>query len=916
VADSTSALDARVALLDSAGAVLAAEDGTSTGPGADSPLFAYRIATTGTYYMRVQPSAGTGTYSADVYLSAATPPPAPQLPSDDWYSFHLGLGDRATLVLENSAPGNVDLTLVNPAAAVVATGVAGATNADEMIHQFVAPAAGMYRARVTSAGSADYQLLVLRNAEFDTELNDSPAGPLVDLTHVHHALGFLDHNLPPFGGPVAFTLDPALSSTTIAMDIEGNQFTPQLPGSQTAHYQGSLVAAVEPDSLQFNNASALDAIAQPGPFQPGSAGADYALQLPLGPGVTALVTFRNVVTTVTSGIVPVDGDGNFDPTALTFAFTSGLVEYTLGPLGSGSFSLVGVTFSNDAAGPATLEEVGGALRVTVPIEVSDSVIEPNTGLQVNFQFTGQFVANVMLPPPIDPSDYYQVTLAPGQRLVARTRTPFDGPTAAQPNTLDPALELLDAANVVVDSDADSAADGKNARLSYTSPGGGTYKIRVLATEGTGEYVLSVNSPPELDPIADAELVEGDTLAFTAHATDVNGDQITYSLGAGAPAGASIHPSTGQFSWTPQDDTGSPFHITVIASDDGAPQLNDSRTFVVTVHNALPVIQSAVLSGPAQPKEGDTMTLTVTFTDAGQADTHTALVNWGNGTTSPTIVEANGAGGFVATRKYNTGGIFDITYTVTDDDGGAAGGTKSLIVTGVGVYEVDGHTALQVVGTNGSDMVTISPPRGGRYNVYGSFLPGFNRSVPAAGIDFIQVLGLGGDDFIGLTSLAGAVTLPAIVDGGPGSDALRGGNGGNVLMGGPGNDILYAGSLRDILIGGTGADSIFASGGDDILIAGYTNYDNSTVANKLTNDLALLKLLGEWNSSRSYDARTANIVNGAGPILGPNGPKLKKGVTVFDDTQSDWLSGGSGRDWYFANSSDLILGKAANEKLNG
>jgi hypothetical protein len=57
--------------------------------------------------------------------------------------------------------------------------------------------------------------------------------------------------------------------------------------------------------------------------------------------------------------------------------------------------------------------------------------------------------------------------------------------------------------------------------------------------------------------------------------------LTYSLGPGAPIGASINPSTGQFNWTPtfaQTNT-----ISVIIADNGSPSLSATQTFTVTVY---------------------------------------------------------------------------------------------------------------------------------------------------------------------------------------------------------------------------------------------------------------------------------------------------------------------------------------------
>ena len=77
--DSTSSLDAKVSLINSAGTVIALEDGTSgfASPyDKDSPIYAYIIPTSGDYYVKVEgTSSTTGAYSADVYLSSDKPPP-------------------------------------------------------------------------------------------------------------------------------------------------------------------------------------------------------------------------------------------------------------------------------------------------------------------------------------------------------------------------------------------------------------------------------------------------------------------------------------------------------------------------------------------------------------------------------------------------------------------------------------------------------------------------------------------------------------------------------------------------------------------------------------------------------------------------------------------------------------------------
>jgi hypothetical protein len=54
--------------------------------------------------------------------------------------------------------------------------------------------------------------------------------------------------------------------------------------------------------------------------------------------------------------------------------------------------------------------------------------------------------------------------------------------------------------------------------------------------------------------------------------------LTYSLGAGAPAGASIEPVTGQFTWTPTEGQAPGVHpVTIIVTDNGTNPANQSRS---------------------------------------------------------------------------------------------------------------------------------------------------------------------------------------------------------------------------------------------------------------------------------------------------------------------------------------------------
>ena len=132
-----------------------------------------------------------------------------------------------------------------------------------------------------------------------------------------------------------------------------------------------------------------------------------------------------------------------------------------------------------------------------------------------------------------------------------------------------------------------------------------------------------------------------------------------------------------------------------------------------------------------------------------------------------------------------------------------------------------------------------------------------------------------------------------------------------MIGRGGDDELLGGRGIDLLLGGRGNDGLRGGGGDDILIAGYTAFD--------TNTAALRAILDEWTSSRDFATRVANLSgSGSGPRLnGDSFLRTTGSQTVFDDADSDELTGGSGRDWFFARVSakDEIGDLRSDEVLN-
>ena len=211
---------------------------------------------------------------------------------------------------------------------------------------------------------------------------------------------------------------------------------------------------------------------------------------------------------------------------------------------------------------------------------------------------------------------------------------------------------------------------------------------VFIKAGSFSTTPPTNQPPTLDAIADQTVNEGSALSFTAVASPPEADQsLTYIL-VGAPAGASINSATGAFSWTPTDDnpTSTPsdvYTFSVQVTDDGSPALSATQPVKVTVNNVAPVI-GAFTTFPAAPVATNTpVSLKAPFTDPGSGDAFTGLVNWGDGSSStPSIAPFASLSG---SHSYTTPGVYTVTFSVADDDGGSGSRSFQYVV----VYDPNG-----------------------------------------------------------------------------------------------------------------------------------------------------------------------------------------------------------------------------------
>src|ERR1022692_408760 len=102
-----------------------------------------------------------------------------------------------------------------------------------------------------------------------------------------------------------------------------------------------------------------------------------------------------------------------------------------------------------------------------------------------------------------------------------------------------------------------------------------------------------NTAPVLGAISDKYVYVGQTVQFTASATDAQSvyQTLTYSL-SNAPAGAGINPSSGAFSWVTTNTAAPNTNLVVVrVTDNGIPPLSDAKAFSVFV-SGLPLFTGA------------------------------------------------------------------------------------------------------------------------------------------------------------------------------------------------------------------------------------------------------------------------------------------------------------------------------------
>ena len=183
---------------------------------------------------------------------------------------------------------------------------------------------------------------------------------------------------------------------------------------------------------------------------------------------------------------------------------------------------------------------------------------------------------------------------------------------------------------------------------------------------SGVTTEPLNAAPEvLDGGAGDVIDDEGTVGATSGAfTDADGDPLT--LSCSGRCDGFVDNGDGSWTWEEPLVEGPQNDVVEVTASDGLESATDQ--FIVETLNVAPVITST--SSATDPHDiGGEFNAWAAFTDAGVEDIHTAVFDWGDGSSTPgTVDEVPGSGETTASHVYTTPGFYVVSVTVTDDDG--------------------------------------------------------------------------------------------------------------------------------------------------------------------------------------------------------------------------------------------------------
>jgi uncharacterized repeat protein (TIGR01451 family) len=198
---------------------------------------------------------------------------------------------------------------------------------------------------------------------------------------------------------------------------------------------------------------------------------------------------------------------------------------------------------------------------------------------------------------------------------------------------------------------------------------GIYTVILTVSGGSGEeesdtlLVTVDNAAPTADAGPDQLANEGEKVQFNGVFEDpgaLDTHSVEWDFGDGATARGTLNPG---HAYT--DD--GVYKVTLTVADDDGGVASD--TCIVTVKNVAPTVSARATPDLALP--GQQVAFNSSIADPGSLDTHIIEWDFGDGTIA--------TGDPTASHAYVLGGVYTVTLTVTDDDGGVG---RAVVPVGV------------------------------------------------------------------------------------------------------------------------------------------------------------------------------------------------------------------------------------------
>ena len=337
------------------------------------------------------------------------------------------------------------------------------------------------------------------------------------------------------------------------------------------------------------------------------------------------------------------------------------------PVADGGSAIIGYTVTSDPDGKTAV--VGGSTLSATVTGLTVGTTYTFTATATNDAGTsaasGPSNAIIAVGVP-DPPTNVTATPDDAQAMVSWTAPASDG---GSPITVYTVTASPGGLTAVATSTLSATVSGLTNGTGYTFTVTATNAIGTGSPSAPSNEATPVNPPPVVTAGSDLSVDEGQAISQQlATFTDPEPPDVhtaTVDWGDGTVATGTVSEVGGTVSGTHTYADNGTFAVTVTVNDDEGGSDSDSLTVVVA--NVPPTVNA----GPDQFLGNvGTTTLEATFSDQGTGDTHTAVVDWGDGAIEQvTPVEGS--------HEYTDPGLYTVTISVADDDGGT--GVDSLVV---------------------------------------------------------------------------------------------------------------------------------------------------------------------------------------------------------------------------------------------